>query len=162
MLKETGKFKHITLISIFISGILLIFSIGSLLLSLPFIFNISELSPIYLLIRSANFGTFLQNPEAIFILIWILAFMSFLSVFTMLITYIVRKSTKHYNPYIYSLIIIAILFILAMVPKNLATLNILESSIYKYFSILLIFVYSFIILLVGFLKCKTPMPKEDD
>lgn len=162
MLKDTSKFKHITLISIFTSGILLTFSIGSLLLSLPFIFNISELSPVYLLIRSANLGTFLQNPEAIFILIWILSFMSFLSVFTMLIIYIIRKFTKHYNPYIYSFVVITVLFILSMIPKNLAILNILESSIYKSFSILLVYIYSFIILLIGFLKAKTPTFKEDD
>ena len=162
MLKDTTKFKNITLISICISGLLLIFSIASLLFALPFIFNISELSPIYLLIRSTNFGKFLQNPEAIFILIWILSFMSFLSVFTMLLIYIVRKFTKHYNPYIYSFIVMAIVFILTMIPQNLSTLNFLESTVYKYFSIFLIFIYSFIVLLIGFFKEKTPKPKEDD
>lgn len=162
MLKDTTKFKHITLISIAISGLLLIFSIGSLLFALPFIFNISELSPIYLLVRSANFGTFLKNPEAIFILIWILSFMSFLSIFTMLIICIARKFTKHYNPYIYSFTVVSIIFILSMLPKTLAIINTLESTIYKYFSIGLVFIYSIVVLFIGFFKKKTPKIEEVD
>lgn len=162
MLKNKKNFKYVTLVSISISGLLLIFSIASLLFALPFIFNISELSPIYLLVRSTNFGEFLENPESVFILIWILSFMSFLSVFTMLIIYILKKFTKHYNPYIYSFAVTVIIFILTMISKTYAILNTIESTLYKYFSIFLVFVYSLIILIIGATKKKTTEVKEDD
>lgn len=154
LLEKKEDFKKVTNISVVITGIFLVVSVGSLLCSLPFVFSVEELSPTYLMIRSFKFGTFFQRPEALFTLVWILSVISFICVFAMFSIVILPKVLNLKNGKELSSCISFIILIASLIPKNLAQTNFLESVIYKYYTLGLIFVLSFIILILCHFKKK--------
>ena len=66
MLKDTNDFKKISFIAMIISSLYVFVSVISLVLSFADILTINEISPIYILVRGANWGRFIQRPDAIF------------------------------------------------------------------------------------------------
>lgn len=154
LLKKEKDFKKVTLWSISLCGALLFFSIVSLLCSLPFVFNIEELSPIYLLVRSLNLGNFFQRPEALFSLIWILAIISFVSICVMFSTIIFQKIATLNKGKPLSACFSGFVFLVAFLPQDMSQVNFLESTVYKYYSIALVFFISFGILILAYFKNK--------
>lgn len=154
LLKKEKDFKKVTLWSISLCGALLFFSIVSLLCSLPFVFNIEELSPIYLLVRSLNLGNFFQRPEALFSLIWILAIISFVSICVMFSTIIFQKIATLNKGKPLSACFSGFVFLIAFLPQNMSQVNFLEATVYKYYSIALVFFISFGILILAYFKNK--------
>jgi spore germination protein len=152
LLKKPTDFNKISYISIGISAFYLFLSVATLLFSFADITTINELSPIYMLIRSTNFGTFLQRPDALFILGWILALMSYLSINVWLVSYIFKKVSKIQNTKAVSYVVSAIMFILALIPKNVAGILFMQNTVFCYFTIILVFIISFIILLLANIK----------
>ena len=80
ILKNPEQFKKVAFISTIISAIYLFLSVICLLMMFSFISFSEELLSVYLLTRMIEFGRFFQRIDAIFILIWILAMISFLSI----------------------------------------------------------------------------------
>lgn len=154
LLKNQKQFNKIGYIGIGISAVYLLLSIGSLLLSLPDVLVINELSPMYLLVRAAESGRFFQRPDAIFIFIWTLSLMAYLSTIIFIITLIFKKISKTENvkPMIYCFA--SLIFVVAQIPANMSEIRFFEDVLLKYFTILLIFIISFIVLLLANLKYK--------
>lgn len=154
LLKNQKDLKKVTIWSAVITGFFLLVSVGSLLLSLPFVFDTEELSPIFLLIRSFDLGNFFQRPEAIFTLIWILAMISYVSVFVMFSLFILKKLLNLSNPQGLSFCITSFIFILAVIPQNMAKVDFLESTVYKYYTLGVSFFLPFLILILSSIKKK--------
>lgn len=154
LLKNQKNFSKIGYVGIGISALYLLLSIGSLLLSLSDVLANSQLSPMYLLIRAARFGSFFQRPDALFFLIWILSFMSYLSTILFVVTIIFKKisKTNSVQPMIYCFS--AIMFVVALIPANMSQIRFFEDVIFKYFTILLVFIISLIILILANIKYR--------
>ena len=164
LLKNPDDFNKVTFLSIGISAFYLFLSVTTLLFSFADVLTINELSPIYLLIRGTDFGRFLQRPDALFILGWILSLMSYLSIVIFFSLHAFKKITKiqYAKPMIYC--ISAIIFIFALIPKNMVEIRFVQNTIFKYFTIILVFGISFFILLFAYIKHKkknAKTPKED-
>ena len=154
LLKKQNDFKKIAFSSIIISGLYLLLATSILLFMFPIFFDTDEIMPLFSAARHIQFGTFFQRLESIFLLIWIFTFGCFLSITCKFIILIFSKLTNiSKTKFIvspFALIILAI----SLIPNNYAVSKFLESEILKYFSIILIFFLSFIILFLGFLKKK--------
>lgn len=151
-LKTPYRAKKIGIISILLSGSFLFITVTSLLLLFPFITGGEGVLSIYMITRSIQFGKFFQRVDSLFILIWALTFFSYLSVVLSYLLKIVKSnsSTSKSSPMVY-LIAIAI-FVVTLIPQNISQIRIAENIIYKYTSIFIVFVMSFTILLLGYLK----------
>jgi len=154
LLNKTSDFKKISLISVILSGLCLFFSILSLIFSVIFTLKSGEEFPIYLLSRSIEFGRFVQRVDAIFIFIWTLSSIVFLSINIFFCIQIFRKitnieDTKTIN-YTMGLLLLAI----SIIPSSFSVLiNYLE-AIYQVISLILIFFLSLILLFGANLKLK--------
>ncbi|MDO5557255.1 MAG: GerAB/ArcD/ProY family transporter [Clostridia bacterium] len=154
MLNNKQDFKKITYISFWITSFLLFFSIVSLILSFSFLRFLNELSPIYLLVRATNYGQFFQRPEAIFMFIWILSFIAYLSSLIIFLLYVVKKTIKVKNPNSLSLLICNIIFVIAIIPTSIWQVKYLQSVFYKYLSLILFGVIGLTILILANIKQK--------
>lgn len=151
-LKNSKDYKKVGLISIAISSLYLILSVASLSLVFPYIANGKEVLSIYLSSRNIEFGKFFQRTDAIFIFIWIFAFIAYLSVILAYIVKINKKCIGIKNPsaiiYIAPIIIICI----SLIPSNVSQIRFAETVIYKYAALGIVYVYNFIILLLANIK----------
>ncbi len=93
-LKDEKKFKKIGLTAIIISAAYLLFSVASLLFLFPFLTEGVETLSVYMSTRAIQFGSVFQRTDAIFILIWIFTFLSYLSV---VIGYIAKINKKTFS-----------------------------------------------------------------
>lgn len=153
-LKNPEDFKKITLTSIIISAIYLFINVICLLMIFPYFSFSDELLSVYLVSRLIEFGRFFQRADAIFIFIWILAFLSFLSFTFNIVSDILKKmlNLKTQKELVYS--ISAIVFGLALIPDNISIIKFIQENILKYLIILVVFVMSLIILILANLKKK--------
>lgn len=154
MLKDTSKFKHISFIGIGISSLYVLLSIISLLFSFSDALFINDISPIYLLIRGADLGRFLQRPDAIFFLGWILSLMSYLSITIMFITKIFKKIFALDNGIPLSYMSAVFIFIFSLIPEGMVQIRFMENIVFKYFTIILLYIVSFTILILANIKYK--------
>ena len=144
--------KKIGLTSIIFSGILLFLSITSLLLIFPFATGGEGILSIYMITRSIQFGTFFQRVDAFFILIWVLTFFSYISVLLAFALKITNKNTKTEKSNVPAFLIGLGIFIVTLIPQNIAQIRFAENVIYKYSCLIIVFGMSFVIMLLGYLK----------
>ena len=149
---DANDSKKIGLTSIILSGIILFLSITSLLLIFPFATGGEGILSIYMITRSIQFGTFFQRVDAFFILIWVLTFFSYLSVIFAFTLKITNKNLKTQNSNIPAFLIGLGVFIVTLIPQNIAQIRFAENVIYKYVCLIIVFGMSFAILLLGYLK----------
>ena len=154
ILKNSEEFKKVAFSSIIVSAIYLLFSIICLLMVFPFISFSDEMLSIYLLTRLIEFGNFFQRVDAIFILIWILSFLSFLSITVSFINKILKKLALLKNHRQMTFSICSIIFSIALFFTNIASIKYIQNVILKYVVILLVFIISLIILIFANLKFK--------
>ena len=152
LLKEKKDFKKVTIISMILSFLFLLFITSTLILTFPFITNSDEIMSVYLLVRILEFGVFFQRIDALFIFLWILSAFSYLSINLMLILNIFSKLTNISNSKQMSFCFCSILFGVALLLNNQYVLNLLAGPIYKYLILILVFAISLTILLLANLK----------
>lgn len=154
LINKNEELKKISIISVILSGIFLFLSILCLSLSLSYTFGNSEGFPIYLLARNLEFGRFFQRADAIFIFIWIISTISYASITIYFCVYIFKKITKVTNSipinYTFSLIVLGLLILPSTFAPFVNSLN----NVFKYFSLILIFGISLIILFAANIKLK--------
>ena len=153
-LKEPESFNKISYISIGISAFYLFLSITTLLFSFADVLTVNDLSSVYVLIRGTDFGRFLQRPDSLFILGWILTLMSYISITVLMVNHIFSKLAKIQDtkPMVYCFSTLC--FIFALIPKNIVAIRWLEDTLFRYVTIILVFIISFCILLFAYLKHK--------
>lgn len=152
--KNESNFKKISIIAVIICGIYLLVSITSLLMSFSFITETDETLSLYNLTRLINFGRFFQRVDAIFIFLWVLTVLSFLSLNVFIIAHIIKKSinAKVSSELIYPTS--ALLFVVALSFKDIATIKFINRYIDKIYNCILIFIISLLILLFAYIKKK--------
>lgn len=150
--KDPNDVKRNGLTSVISSGIILFLSVTSLILIFPFATGGEGILSIYMITRSIQFGTFFQRVDAFFILIWVLTFFSYLSVVFAFILRITNKNLRMQKSNIPTFIIGLGVFIVTLIPQNIAQIRFAENVIYKYACLIIVFGMSFVILLLGYLK----------
>ncbi|MBR3325121.1 MAG: GerAB/ArcD/ProY family transporter [Clostridia bacterium] len=153
-LKNSKNFSKIGYLSIIISGIYLVLIVSALLMMFPYIQLGNDTLSVYLSTRIIEYGKFMQRTDAIYMFVWIFDFLSYLSIIVLFITQISKQSFNLKKTPLYSYIVAFIIFIVAMLPNNTTELEFFETTIYKYSSIGIVFVVSFIVLVLGYLKKK--------
>ena len=97
ILKDYKNFKKISIISIVISSIYLFLSVASMLLVFSYVSSSDQTIAIYSLTRTIEYGRFFQRTDALFILIWILLTLSYISISIVLCLNIFKKITNISN-----------------------------------------------------------------
>lgn len=151
-LKNIQDFKKVGIISIIFSAGYLILSIASLLTLFPFLIQGSNVLSVYLSTRTIRLGKFLPRIDTLFMFIWIFNFLLYISI----IIYDIKKITtdtftiknKSNILYLTGLVI----FLLSLLMKNSYQTYFLETVIYKYFALFVVFIYSPLILIIGYIK----------
>ena len=154
LLKSNKDLKKIGRISIIIGSIYLFFTLLSLLFSFSSLISIYEISPIYLILRATELGSFFQRPDALFVFTWILSLMSYLSVTIMFCNIIFKKISNIKTTKYITFIFVSLCFIVCLIPQNLSIIKILEDTFYRYSTIALAFILPTILLLIGTFKNK--------
>lgn len=153
-LYKPENFKKIAITAVIISSIYLFLSVISLLGLFSYLITSEDVLSILLITRIISFGTFIQRIDAVFVLTWILTFMSYLSILLFFAMHTLKKITNvsNHNGMVYS--IMALIVGLALLPKNIIEVNFLENNILKYLILIFIFVFPFILLVLANLKYK--------
>ncbi len=161
-LKTETYYKKISIAAVIMCGIYLLLSVVTLLMSFAFITQTDETLSLYLLTRLINLGKFLQRVDALFIFVWILAILSFLSLNVFIISHIVKKIINVKASSELVLPISAILFTISLSFKDMSTLKFIVRNIYKYYNCILVFIVSFLILLLAYIKKKKKSIKANN
>lgn len=154
LLKKQNTFKKISLISLVLSSIYLLLSVMCLLLVFPFIIETNESISIYLLSRMTRYGEIIQRANAIFILIWILSVLCFISIMTFFVLHIINKfiHLENINSINYSFS--TILLGCTLIIQNYAEYIVFIETVFKYFVLAYIFGINTLILIMANVKYK--------
>ena len=154
LLNKKEDTSKVTFISVLICGIFLILAIALLVFTFSDIYSISRISPIYFIIVNSRLSAFLERPEMIFIFIWALALMSFVSIAVMFCLNIFKKLANMKEAKSLAPAVCSIIFIIALLINNIFTLETVANAFYKYGSLILVFGIFTLILIGANIKKK--------
>lgn len=154
ILKDSKDFKKVSVISVVISAICLLLSVLSLLMAFPAITKTDETLSIYLLTRLIELGDFLERLDALFIFIWIIAHISFLSLTFFYILKIFQKITRIEDSKTLTFSLGLIVLGSSLIFKDIAQLKFVARYFLKYITVILIFGICFGVLIWGNIKYK--------
>lgn len=153
-LKETVNFKKVVVSSYGISWILLILTI----IPIMTLFNVNmenePLNSLYLLSRKVEFGSFIQRTDALFILLWLISLLTYLSFVIFLVNRIFKKLFNVSNERMISFSICSILLGLSILPLNSTQIHFLEKTFYRYLILGIVFGLELLILIFANIKFK--------
>ena len=154
LLDKPNKLKRMSIIAVIISSVYLFLSVTCLLLSLSFTMHSDESFSLYVLTRNLEYGRFIQRVDAIFILIWIIAIISYINIPISLSIYIFKKLTNISDTnsinYVINLLILAI----SLIPIEYAIFTNIFGKVVQYLFLLLFFGISMPILILANLKLQ--------
>ena len=159
-LKDYNQFKKLSYTSIILSSLFILITISGILLVFPL--NVASTSniPLYMQTRTLTFGKLLQRLDALFILIWDLNVLSYLSIIIGFAVSIFKKITNIQTGKTISYTIVLILLGASLVYKNIIETRLLDSNWYKNFTLIIVFGLGFSILLLANLKKKLNKKKS--
>ena len=151
-LKDYKQFKKLSYTSIILSSFFILITILGILLIFPL--NVASTSniPLYMQTRTLTFGKLLQRLDALFILIWDLNILSYLSIVVGFIVSIFKKITNIQVTKTISYTFVIILLGTSLIYKNIIETRLLDNSWYKNFTLIIVFGMGFIILLLANIK----------
>lgn len=153
-LKDTNQLKKVAITSVVLSCIFLLISVAIILFMFNGFVETDELLPLYSAVKYIEFGSFLQKLDSTFVLIWIIAFVSYLSIALKFSSNILKKLTPIKTENIFTYLLGIVLFFLAIWPKNYAISTFFADNIYRYAFFILIIGISFLVLLSATIKQK--------
>ena len=154
LLNKKEDMPKVAYTSTLICGIFLIFSIMALVFAFSDIYSVVRISPLYFIILNSKLSSFLERPEIIFIFIWTLSLMSFLSVAVMFILNIFKKLTKMKEVKTLSVAVCTIIFTISLLIDNVFTLEKIANAFYKYATLVLVFGIFTLVLISANIKKK--------
>lgn len=152
MLKDYNQFKKLSYSSAILSGILILLSIVALLLMFPIPISSGSNIPLYLQTRKLALGKLIQRVDALFILIWIITILSYISIIIGFIVSIFKKISNIQSSSTVSSCFVAILFAASLIYNNIIQIRKLDAENYKYLTLILVFGLGFLILLLANIK----------
>ncbi len=151
-LKKFNNFKKSTYIGIVISSVFL--TISSLVYLLVFAYPHATESflPIYQLARLVDYGSFFQRGESVFLLIWAVAAMLYLSLGFNVLLQSFKKTFKldHYKPLILPFAVI--IFTLSLMPPNLMSVIELDTGYLRKWGFIISFGFAILLFVLAGLK----------
>lgn len=154
MLNKKVDAAKITFTSILICGIFLVLSIATLVFAFSDIYDINRISPMYFIIVNSRLTAFLERPEVLFIFIWTIALMSFISIAVMFCLNIFKKLTNMKEAKSLSVAVCCIIFIVSLLINNVFALETIANAFYKYGSLIMVFGIPILILIAANIKKK--------
>lgn len=154
MLKEPNKIKNIAITSIIFSCVFLLISVSIILFMFNAFIKTDVLLPLYSAAKYIEFGAFFQKLDSAFVLIWIIAFVSFLSINLKFSSNISRKLLNKKQETIFIFILSILLLLCSLWQKNYAVSTFFANVVYKYAFFILVIILTFLILLFATLKQK--------
>lgn len=159
LLSKKNDYPKIVFSSFGINLILLIISIISILLYYPTsitkeLTNLNPINTIFLVTRRIQISSFLSQTDSIFVFVWSFAILNYILILINGILYILDKLFNYQDKSKLSIPIVSIIIGGTFFIDRIIQLEFLEKNIFKYYSIILTFGISFIILILGYFKCK--------
>ena len=154
ILKEPNQIKKIAITSITLSCIFLLIGVSVVLLMFNGFVETDELLPLYSAVKYIEYGSFLQKLDSTFVLIWILSFVSYLSIALKFSSNILKKITNFKNESIFIYLLGLCIFFSSIWQKNYAISTFFTEIVYKYAFFILVIGISFLILLSATIKQK--------
>ena len=161
-LKEPQKMKKIYLTSIILGTIYFLLCVSIILFMFISLMYTNQIMPLYSAARYIEFGNFFQRLESIFLLIWILQMVCYLTIVAKISLSILKKITniRDEKPLIF--VFGLLIFAISLLPKNYAVSKFIEDYIYHYMVIIVsIFLGIFLLILAYFKKRKKKELKAD-
>lgn len=152
LLDKPDKFKRMSVIAISISSIYLLLSVACLLLSLSFTMHSDESFSLYVLTRNLVYGRFIQRVDAIFILVWIIAILSYINIPISLCIYIFKKITNISDTNSLNYSVNLLILALCIIPVEYAIFSKVLAPIVQNYFFVLFFAVSLPILVLANLK----------
>ena len=152
LLKEPKKFKYVSILSVLLSGLFIIMCIATLLFMFSIYMNTDEIMPLFSVSRYIEFGSFFQRFESLFLLFWTISFCCYLSISCKFSAHILKKTFNLKDSPQLTYILLILTFAIALFPKNYSIINYFETNIYRYLSIVIIFLGIFILIISNLKK----------
>ena len=153
-LKQPNQFKKVAITSIILSCIILLISIAIILFMFNGFVETDELLPLYSAVKYIEFGSFFQKLDSAFVLIWIIGFVSYLSITLKFSSNILKKLTNIENENILTFLLAIPLLLLGIWSKNYSISIFLVNTVYKYAFFILVIGISFLVLSSATIKQK--------
>ena len=160
-LKNSKQFKKISIISIIISSLYLLLSVLCLTLVFSYITVTEESNSMYLLTRTLEFGRFFQRIDAIFILLFIMSCLSYLTITLFLILDIFKNITNIKDSKAMSYCFATLILGLALLPKNISIVRTIHYNIFKNLILYFVFGFSTLVLILANIKKKREQQGHD-
>ncbi len=154
ILREPNKVKKIAITSIVLSCIFLLIAVAIILFMFNGFVDTDELMPLYSAVKYIEYGSFFQKLDSIFVLIWIISFISFLSITLKFCDIIFKKLTNANTGIFFTFLTAVGIFIASIWQKNYAISIYLADTVYKYSFMILVIGISFLVLLFATIKRK--------
>ena len=159
LLNKKNNYKKVVFSSLLINAILIIISIVGILAFFPTKINdsitqINSLNIVYLITRKIRISSYITQTDALFIFIWSFSIICYVCLACFSISYILDKLFHYKSKSQTCWPIISIILGLCLIVNKTNILAILENYVFKYFSIGLIFIVCFILLILGYIKNK--------
>ena len=152
LLKNYNGFNKISYWYVALSSLFIIITIAALVLTFPIEIASGSNIPIYIQTRQITIGDFIQRTDAFFVLIWILTILSYLSIMLAFILLIFKKITNIANQAAISNCFLAILLGISLLYSNILQIRFLQSTVYRYAVLFLVFGISLSILVLANIK----------
>ena len=153
-IKKENDYKKMFIFGIILFGIYLLLGILALIMTFSFIAQTNETLSVFIVTRLISFGNFFQRVDALITFIWILVILSFLTFNVFIISYIIRKTLKLESTSGINYSVAALIFATSLAFKDISIIKTITKDIYRPFSFILMFVISFIIFLLAYIKKK--------
>ena len=154
LLKQPNQLKKVAITSIVLSCIFLLISIAIILFMFNGFVETDELLPLYSAVKYIEFGSFFQKLDSAFVLIWIIGFVSYLSITLKFSSDILKKLTNIENENILTFLLAIPLLLLGIWSKNYSISIFLVNTVYKYAFFILVIGISFLVLSSATIKQK--------
>ena len=154
LLKQPNQLKKVAITSIVLSCIFLLISIAIILFMFNGFVETDELLPLYSAVKYIEFGSFFQKLDSAFVLIWIIGFVSYLSITLKFSSNILKKLTNIKAKNILTFLLAIPLLLLGIWSKNYSISIFLVNTVYKYAFFILVIGISFLVLSSATIKQK--------
>lgn len=130
-LKDVTELKKITFFSVLFSALYLLISVAIILLIFDTEVSNTLLMPLYSAVRYIEFGTFFQRLDSVFILIWIISFVSYLSITLNTCCNILKKVTPVKSIKFSTILTSSLMLIVTFFSSTYAISTFLTEIVYK-------------------------------
>ena len=154
MLKNPSEIKKITINSIVLSSFLILLTVATVLFTFNGLVEIDELLPLYSAVRYIDYGSFFQKMNSIFLLIWIMSFVSYLGITLKISSTIFKKLTFAKSDFVFVIMLAILLFFASGWQKTYAISTAFIQDVLKYIFFILVFGISLLILASACIKQK--------